>query len=97
MEIKTKYNIGDRVWVVYEPVHYNDNKKIIPLGEVSVYDAQIDSISIDKDGFMYYLNDGEYTEIQERDVILYDEKDKLLEKIEQIMQSIHDREKKKEK
>ena len=91
MEIKTKYNIGDRVWVVYESVHYNGNK-IIPAGEVAVYDETINSVSVDKDGFMYYLNDGEYTEIQEENVILYNEKDKLLERIETIVKEIHDRE-----
>ena len=83
MKIETKYNIGDHIWNVY--AH---------RGEVMLYDAYIHSISIDKNGFLYYCNDGAYTEIEEEDIILYDEKDKLVAKIEQVMQEIHEREEK---
>ena len=79
MEIKTKYNIGDRVWIVYED-----------RGEVSVYDTWIDSIGYDKEGLTYYTR--ELNDYSEEAIILYKEKDKLLERIETIMKEIHDRE-----
>lgn len=43
MNIKTKYNIGDRVWIVYEAIINNQ-----PAGEVSIYDDTICSIEIGK-------------------------------------------------
>ena len=79
MEIKTKYNIGDRVWIVYED-----------RGEVSVYDTWIDSIGYDKEGLTYYTR--EANDYPEEAIILCKEKDKLLERIETIMKEIHDRE-----
>ena len=79
MQIKTKYNIGDRVWIVYED-----------RGEVSVYDTWIDSIGYDKEGLTYYTR--ELNDYSEEAIILYKEKDKLLERIETIMKEIHDRE-----
>lgn len=79
MEIKTKYNIGDRVWIVYED-----------RGEVSVYDTWIDSIGYDEEGLTYYTR--EANDYPEEAIILYKEKDKLLERIETIMKEIHDRE-----
>lgn len=79
MEIKTKYNIGQHIWIVYED-----------RGEASVYDTWIDSIGYDKEGLTYYTKEAnDYTEEQ---IILYDEKEKLLEKIEELMQEIHKRE-----
>ena len=79
MEIKTKYNIGDRVWVVYED-----------RGEVSVYDTVIDSISCEKDGISYFTK--ELNDYSEEILIPYEEKDKLLERIEKVMNEIHKRE-----
>ena len=88
MEIKTKYNIGDRVWVVYEPT-YRKNGSHQFTGEVAVYDTYIESISIEKDGIMYFTEEMDY---KEEDLVLYEDKDKLLERIETIMKEIHDRE-----
>ena len=79
MEIKTKYNIGDHIWIVYED-----------RGEVSVYDTWIDSIEYNKEGLIYYTK--EANDYPEEAIILYEEKDKLLERIETIMKEIHDRE-----
>ena len=79
MEIKTKYNIGDRVWIVYED-----------RGEVSVYDTCIDSIGYDKDGICYFTK--ELNDYPEKILIPYEEKDRLLERIEQVMNEIHKRE-----
>ena len=80
MKIETKYNIGDRVWVVYEN-----------QGEVCVYDTEITDIFIDKDGINYYGKEG--TDYLEDLLISYNEKDKLLERILSIMNEIHEREK----
>ena len=51
MEIKTKYEIGQRIWVVYE------NR-----GEVSVYDDYIDESRIHRNITLYLIRitDGEY-------------------------------------
>lgn len=48
MNIKTKYNIGDRVWIVYEARISNKYIHDEPAGEVSVYDDTICSIEIGK-------------------------------------------------
>lgn len=48
MNIKTRYNIGDRVWIVYEARISNKYINDEPAGEVSVYDDTICSIEIGK-------------------------------------------------
>ena len=48
MKIETKYNIGDKVWIVYEANTPNGLS-----GEVSVYDAVIESITADSEGVYY--------------------------------------------
>lgn len=74
MIIKSKYEIGQRVWVVYE------NKK---EKEVCVYDDFIEQISVNEDGINYLLDKAcEY--VKEDEVILYEKTDKLVEKIKQI-------------
>ena len=80
MKIETKYNIGDKVWVVYEN-----------QGEVCVYDTEITDIFIDKDGINYYGKEG--MDYLEDLLISYNEKDKLLERILSIINEIHEREK----
>lgn len=85
MDIKTKYNIGDRIWCVYEA-----RIKYGPTGEVSVYDDTITGIVYDKEGITY---ETEFTEIKEEDIILYVDADKLVEKIKELMNEIHEREK----
>lgn len=79
MEIKTKYEIGQHIWIVYED-----------RGEVSVYDTWIESISVEKDGVCYFTK--EYNDYPEKVIIPYEAKDKLLERIEELMQEIHQRE-----
>jgi hypothetical protein len=79
MEIKTKYEIGQHIWIAYED-----------RGEVSVYDTWIESISYEKDGLIYFTK--ELNDYPEEAIILYKEKDKLLERIETIMKQIHARE-----
>ena len=82
MKIQTKYEIGDKVWIVYE------NR-----GEACVYDDYIDEIFVNDEGINYMLRkaciDG-----KEEDIILYEDTDKLVERIKQIMQEIREEESK---
>lgn len=95
MKIKTKYNIGDRVWVVQEGTYYNQTKNTRELsGEVEVFDDYISSIEISNVGLIYLLVSADMIELEEKDIILYNEKDKLVERIETIMNTIHEREEK---
>ena len=80
MNIKTKYNIGDRIWVVYQKYDV-----------VCVYDDFIAWITYDEDGINYGLKEC-CDDIRENRVILYEETDKLVEKIKQIMQEIREKE-----
>lgn len=92
MKLETKYNIGDRIWVVYEPIINNQYIKDTPAGEVSVYDDYIDTIDIDKDGIRYLLKYSDYTDAKEEDIILYNDTDKLINKIKELMNEINKRE-----
>lgn len=83
MNIKTKYNIGDRVWIVYEH-----------QGEVSLYDTIIKEACFNDEG-LYYMTE-EYNDYKEERIIPYNEKEKLLERIETIMNDIHRKEKEKD-
>lgn len=80
MQIKTKYEPGQKTWVVYEN-----------HGEVCIYDDIITEICISSEG-MYYMLETACNEINEEDVILYDDKERLLAEIEKLMQEIHDKE-----
>lgn len=88
MNIKTKYEIGDRVWNVYEP-----NTQYGLSGEVSVYDDYICSIEINENGVFYLLKYADIVDLKEEEVILYSDKEKLLAKIEEKMNEINEREK----
>lgn len=96
MNIKTKYNIGDRVWIVYEARINNQYIHNEPAGEVSVYDDAICSIEIGKQGTFYLLEKTDCMDLKEDEIILYDETDKLLNKIQELMNEINKREKKDE-
>ncbi len=80
MEIKTKYEIGQRVWIAYE------NK-----GEVCVYDDYIDEICMGENGLYYMIKEARIDR-NENDIILYEDTDKLVEKIKQIMEEIRKKE-----
>ena len=80
MTIKTKYEIGQHIWIVYE--HRN---------EVHVYDDYISNIVIDDDGIMYSSKET-YEEYKEEEIILYEETEKLIEKIKKLMQEIREKE-----
>ena len=80
MKIETKYNIGDRVWVVYEA-----------RGEVSVYDTIIEEIVHNKTETYYFGK--EAIDIHETNMIPYNDSDELYNKIIDLMNEIHEREK----
>lgn len=76
MEIKTKYNIGDRVWVVYE------YKK-----EVHVYSDVIIGFGVEGEkgeDIKVYLKNTDVYDYKESDLIDYDDKQKVIEKIEKL-------------
>lgn len=81
MEIKTKYNIGQHIWVVYER-----------YGEVMVYDSTISSIDIDKEGYTYFVKEGQ--DYPEEQIIPYEDTNKLVAMIKDTMNTIHEREEK---
>ena len=80
MFIQTKYEIGQRVWIAYE------NK-----GEVCVYDDYIDEICISESGLYYMLKEASIDET-EANIVLYENTDKLVEKIKQTMEEIREKE-----
>lgn len=84
MNIKTKYEIGQHILVVYE-----NNK------EVNVYDDYIGWVSVDKDGLVYGLEES-CNDITEEDIILYDEEEKLIQKIKETILQIREKEREKE-
>ena len=74
MNIKTKYNIGEKIWIVYE------HKK-----EIHVYIDEISNIIVNEKGnFAYCPKLSEYEEYKEEDIIPYKNKLKLMEKINEL-------------
>ena len=80
MTIQTKYEIGQRVWIIYE------NK-----GEACVYDDYIDEIFVNDEGINYMLREA-CIDGKEENIIPYEDTDKLVEKIKQIMEEIREKE-----
>lgn len=84
MKIETKYEIGDKIWIVYEGNHV-----------VELYDDVIAEIGVDEDkNIIYYTSLCE--DLKEDEIILYDEKDKLLQTIKELMKNIKEKEKNEE-
>ncbi len=73
MDIKTKYNIGDKIWIVYE-----SNGKICILSDI------IESYLISEDETIIYLKDSDCVDLKEDDVILYNDAEALMKKIMEI-------------
>lgn len=80
MTIKTKYEIGQRVWIIYEN-----------QGEACVYDDYIDEIFVNDEGINYMLREA-CIDGKEENIIPYEDTDKLVEKIKQIMEDIRKKE-----
>jgi len=93
MQIKTKYNIGDRVWIVKEADYYNtETRKRELAGVLEVFDDYIESIQVYNEGVIYVLRQADMLELFEHEVILYEDKKGLVEKIEEVMKIINERE-----
>ena len=76
MKIESKYDIGQKVIVVYR----NRDEIRITFDVINEIVATADNL--------YYVTRETYSEIYENDVILYGEKDKLLDKIEELMKEL---------
>ena len=74
MKVETKYEIGQKIWVVY-----SNN------GEAAVYQDTIDEICINKAGLLY-LTKIAYVELEEDEIIPYQNDSRLLSKIKEITQ-----------
>lgn len=93
MQIKTKYNIGDRVWVVKEADYYNtETRKRELAGVLEVFDDYIELIQVYNEGVIYVLRQADMLELFEHEIILYDNKEGLVKKIEEVMEIINKRE-----
>ncbi len=75
MEIKTKYNIGDHVWVLYE------NR-----GEICVYDDYINEIVIGGEKIFYSTREA-LEEFKEEDVMLYEDEEILVKRIKELLEN----------
>lgn len=78
MKIETEYNIGDKVWVVYEG-----------KGEVSVYSDIIDSIVGTSEGVRIWLKESCDCDLTEDDIILYEDTEALVDKIMELDNKIN--------
>lgn len=76
MQIKSKYEIGQRIWVVYKK-----------QGEVSVYDDYIDEICVNNEKQIYYILKNVCTDREENEIILYEDTETLVKKIKEILES----------
>lgn len=80
MKIETKYDIGQRIWIIYEH-----------QGEIHVYEDKIIEICIAEKGAVYLPNSST-DEVEEKDVILYENTDMLVNKIKEVMEEIKKKE-----
>ena len=81
MEIKTKFNIGDKIWIVYRTDV-----------EISMYVDTIIEISYNEDLGVMYFSDICSEEIKENEIILKDDVGKLLSTIENLQHKIDEEE-----
>lgn len=82
MKIESKFEIGQAVWVVYPS-----------NGEVNIYDDEISEICVDEDGIYYILREA-CIDGREEEIIAYEDKEGLINKIEKLMKEIREKEKK---
>ena len=76
MKFESEYEIGDRVWVVYEA-----------YGEACVYDDYIDEICVNENKEIYYILKEACIDISEDNIVLYEDTEKLINKIKEITES----------
>lgn len=76
MKFESKYEIGDRVWVVYEA-----------YGEACVYDDYIDEICVNENKEIYYILKEVCMDIAEENLIPYEDTETLINKIKEITEN----------
>lgn len=81
MIIETKYNIGDHIWNIYE---HN--------GEICLYDDYIGWICYENNELRYGLKIT-CNDFKGENIILYNEKEKLVDRIYELMEEINKKEK----
>ncbi len=82
MKIETKFNIGDRIWVVYEH-----------RGGVYVYSDEIDGMGIERDNKVaLYLKVSDSFDTYEEDVFEYNDIEGLMNKIKELDDKIREEE-----
>ena len=80
MKINTKYDIGQRVWVIYE------NR-----GEVCIFDDVISEINVSMDYIEYWVKEAGDA-FKENNIILYEDTEKIGMKVVEIMEKIREKE-----
>lgn len=74
MKIETKFNIGDRIWIVYE-----DRR------EIHVYSDEIDSMCVERNNKVaIYLKNSDAFDTYEEDVFKYEDTEGLMNKIKEL-------------
>lgn len=74
MKIETKFDIGDRIWVVYE-----DRR------EIHVYSDEIDSMCVERNNKVtIYLKNSDAFDTYEEDVFKYEDTEGLMNKIKEL-------------
>ena len=77
MKLETKYEVGQRIWIVYEDKE-----------EVHLYDDLIVNILINEDREIIYCTKEAYEELNEDEIILYEEAGKLINKIKELLNNV---------
>lgn len=93
MIVETKYNIGDRVWIVYEQNIHNESYRG-PAGEITIFSDEIIGIIVNKDEVLYEINAEGADWMPEKDIIFYGDDISLLNKIKVLNDIIVERENK---
>ena len=75
MQIKSKFEIGQRIWVAYEN-----------QAEVSVYDDYIDEICVNNEKKIYYILRDTGIDKNEEDIVIYEDTETLVKKIKEILE-----------
>lgn len=78
MKVETEYNIGDKVWVVYEC-----------NGEINVYSDIIDSIIATEEGIKIWFKECSDCDMTEDDIVLYEDTEALVDKIIELDNKIN--------
>ncbi len=74
MKIETKFDIGDRIWIVYE-----DRR------EIHVYSDEIDSMCVERNNKVaIYLKNSDAFDTYEEDVFKYEDTEGLMNKIKEL-------------